>query len=169
MKKLLIVAFTFALASCTQSKIAYIDVEVLMKDYKATSALELKLKAKQETMAKHLDSLQAPFQAKVQQYYQTAAKMTPQKRAQVEQELQKEQQMLQAQQQQASQELQKENQKNSDVLTKRVDSVVASYAKAKSYNLIFGTSGKGTVMYGDEKLDVTKDILEILNKEYDKK
>lgn len=169
MKKLLIVAITFALVSCNQSKMAYIDVEVLMKDYKATSALELKLKTKQETLAKHLDSLQAPFQAKVQQYYQNASKMTPQKRSEVEQQLQKEQQILQAQQQQASQELQKENQENSEVLTKRVDSVVASYAKTKNYNLIFGTSGKGTVMYGDEKLDITKEILEILNKEYDKK
>ena len=43
MKKILIVAFAIALASCNQTKIAYIDVEVIMKDYSATKALEEKL------------------------------------------------------------------------------------------------------------------------------
>jgi len=156
------------LGSCSQTKIAYIDVEALMKDYKATTALEAKLKAKQEIMAKELDSLQAPFQLKVQQYYQAAQQMSAQKRAEAEGALQQEQQFLQAKQQEASQELQKENQENSEALTKRVDSFVADYAKAKGYQMVFGTSGKGTVMYGDEKLNVTKDILEVLNKDFSK-
>jgi outer membrane protein len=33
---------------------------------------------------------------------------------------------------------------------------------------VLGTSGNGTVMYGDEKLNVTKDILEILNEDFSK-
>ncbi|MDP3313900.1 OmpH family outer membrane protein [Lutibacter sp.] len=169
MKKIIIVAFAILLASCSETKIAYIDVEVLMKDYEATKALEIMLKAKQETIAKQLDSLQAPFQSKVQEYYANSQKMTPQKRAEVEGALQQEQQFLQAKQQEASQILQKENQENSDALTKKVDSFVADYAKSKGFKVILGTSGKGTVMYGDEKLDVTKDILGILNKEYTKK
>ncbi len=45
---------------------------------------------------------------------------------------------------------------------------MADYAKAKGYQLIIGTSGKGTVMYGDEKMNVTTDILELLNKDYSK-
>ncbi|NEW78971.1 MAG: OmpH family outer membrane protein [Gelidibacter sp.] len=168
MKKILIIAFAIALASCNQTKIAYIDVEVIMKDYTATKELEAKLKAKQEVFAKQLDSLQGPFQLKVQEYYKVAQQMTPQKRAEAEGALQQEQQFLQARQQQASEELQKENLENSEALTKKVDSFVADYAKAKGYQLILGTSGKGTVMYGDEKMNVTKDILEILNKDFSK-
>ncbi|NLP59070.1 OmpH family outer membrane protein [Lutibacter sp. B1] len=168
MKKLVIVVFAILLASCTQTKIAYIDVEVIMKDYKATKALEDKLKAKQEIMAKELDSLQGPFQLKVQKYYQEAQRMSAQKRAETEQALQQEQQFLQGKQQQASQELQKENQENSEAITKKVDSFVAEYAKTKGYKLILGTSGKGTVMYGDETLNVTKDILDILNEDFSK-
>ena len=168
MKKILIVAFAIALASCNQTKIAYIDVEVIMKDYSATKALEEKLKAKQDAFAKQLDSLQGPFQLKVQEYYKAAPQMSPQKRAEAEGALQQEQQFLQARQQQASEELQKENLENSEALTKKVDSFVADYAKAKGFQLIIGTSGKGTVMYGDEKMNVTADILELLNKDYSK-
>ena len=168
MKKLLIIAFAVVLASCNQTKVAYVDVEVLMKDYEGTKALESKMKEKQEAKAKELDSLTAPFQVKVQNYYKSAQSMSPQKRAEAEGALQQEQQFIQAQQQQASQELQKETQESYEAITKVVDSLVGSYAKSNGYNMIFGTSGKGTVMYGDENLDVTKQVLEMLNKEYSK-
>lgn len=168
MKKLLVIAFAVVLASCNQTKVAYVDVEVLMKDYEGTKALESKMKEKQELKAKELDSLTAPFQAKVQEYYKVAQSLSPQKRAESEGALQQEQQFLQQQQQQASQELQKETQDSYEAITKVVDSLVGKYAKSNGYNMIFGTSGKGTVMYGDEKLDVTKPVLEMLNKEYNK-
>ena len=54
MKKFLLVAFVILFASCNQTKIAYINVEDLMKDYEATKVLEEKLKARQEEMAKEL-------------------------------------------------------------------------------------------------------------------
>jgi outer membrane protein len=169
MKKLLIIAVAILLSSCNQTKVAYIDLEVLMKDYEATKALELSLKEKQELMAKELDSLSAPFQLKVQQYYQNQQKMSAQKRAEVEQSLSQEQQFLQSKQSQASQLLQEENQEMSEVLTKRVDSFVADYAKTKGFKMILGTSGKGTVLYGDKALNITSEILEILNLDYSKK
>jgi len=169
MKKLLLVAFAIVLASCNQTKIAYINVEDLMKEYEGTKALEETLKEKQDAMAKELDSLSAPFQTKVQEYYQNAQKMSAQKRAETEQGLQQEQQMLQLKQQQASQSLQQENQVLSEAITKKVDSFVTDYAKLKGFNLVLGTSGNGTVMYGDETLNITNDILVILNEDFNKK
>ncbi|WP_298285256.1 OmpH family outer membrane protein [uncultured Lutibacter sp.] len=169
MKKLLLVAFAIVLTSCNQTKIAYINVEDLMKDYEGTKALEETLKAKQDAMAKELDSLSVPFQTKVQEYYQNAQKMSAQKRAQTEQGLQQEQQMLQLKQQQASQTLQQENQELSEAITKKVDSFVTEYAKLKGFNLVLGTSGNGTVMYGDETLNITNEILVILNEDFTKK
>ena len=164
MKNLILVAFVILFTSCNQTKIAYINVEDLMKDYEATKALEEKLKARQEEMTKELDSIGAPFQLKVQDYYQNANKMSAQKRAETEQALQQEQQILQARQQQAGQVLQMENQTLSEDLTKKVDSFVADYAKSKGIQLVLGTSGNGTVMYGDDKLNVTQDILDIFTK-----
>ncbi len=168
MKKLVIIAFAIVLSSCNQTKIGYIDVEDLMKDYEATKVLEESLKAKQEIMAKELDSLGAPFQQKVQEYYQNAERMSASKRAKTEQALQQEQQILQAKQQGAAQSLQKENQEQSEIITKKVDSFVADYAKLNGYKLIMGTTGQGTVMYGDDALNVTQDLLDILNEEFSK-
>lgn len=168
MKKLLLVAFVIVLASCSQTKIAYINVEDLMKDYDGTKALEETLKGKQEAMASQLDSLSAPFQVKVQEYYKEAPTMSVQKRTEVEQALQQENQALQSMQQQASQALQQENQTLSEAITKKVDSFVAVYAKSNGLNLVLGTSGNGTVMYGDDNMNVTSAILEALNKDFAK-
>jgi len=169
MKKLLLVAFVILSASCNQTKIAYINVEDLMKDYDGTKALEETLKEKQEAMSKELDSISAPFQTKVQEYYQNAQNMSASKRAQTEQELQQEQQVLQGRQQQAGQALQQENQLLSEAITKKVDSFVSVYSKANGLNLVLGTSGNGTVMYGDDNLNVTNAILELLNEDFAKK
>ena len=168
MKKILVLLAAIVLTSCSQSKIAYIDVEELMKEYEGSKALEVTLKAKQEQMAKELDSIGAPFQQKVQAYYENAQKMSAAKRAETEQALQQENQMLQARQQQASQQLQLENQINSEAITKKVDSFVSIYAAEKGLGLVLGTSGNGTVMYGDDTLNITQQILEILNNEYAK-
>ncbi len=168
MKKLLFIVVAILVASCNQAKIAYVDVDDLMKGYEATKALETSLKTKQEAMAKELDSISAPFQLKVQQYYQNAQKMSAQKRAEAEASLQQEQQFLQSKQQQASQLLQQENQEKSEILTKKADSLIADFAKSNGYQLIFGTSGNGTVMYGEESLNVTIEVLEILNNDYTK-
>lgn len=166
MKKLVIIAFAILLSSCTQTKIAYIDVEVLMNDYKESKLLEEKLQTKQEQLASELDSLQEPFQLKVQEYYKNASKMSATQRQEAEEALQREQQFLQTKQQQASQQLQMENQANNEAITKKVDSIVGVFGKENGYEIILGTSGKGTVMYGDEKLDITTKILEKLNKDF---
>ncbi len=166
MKKLLLLTFAIILVSCNQTKIAYINVEDIMKDYEATKVMHEELQAKQEKIIEELDSISAPFQLEVQEYQKNAPKMSAQKRAELEAELGQKQQALQARQQQASQQLQLENQLNSEAITKKVDSIVSIYATSKGLGMVLGTSGNGTVMYGDDKLNITKEILEILNDEY---
>jgi outer membrane protein len=167
MKQLLILLVAIVLASCTQTKIAYINVETVMDEYEGAKALEAEFTAQQQEMSAELQALQAPFQAKVQEYYQGADKMTAAQRAEVEQGLQQEQQMIQAKQQQLQQQLQQENQVKSEKLIKTLDSLVADYSKAKGFNIVLATQGNGTVMYGDESLNVTADVIEVLNASYE--
>lgn len=167
MKKIILLVLAFTLFSCNQQKFAYVDVEVLMNDYKATKALEEVLKLKQAQKAKEFDSLQQPFNQKVQSYYQNAQKMSVAKRQQLEAELQQENQQLQLLQQKNSQELQAENTERSEALMKKIDSFVSDYAKANNLNVVFGTQGKGTILYADEAMDITQELLQILNDNFD--
>ena len=168
MKKLLVIVFAVVLSSCSQTKMCYIDVETVMNEYEAMIALETELTAKQQEMGAELQGLQAAFQAKVQEYYSNAESMPSSKKAETELALQQEGQILQGRQQQVSQMLQQENQEKSIVLIKKIDSVVASYSKSNGFAMVFGTQGNGTVMYGAENLNVTSEIVTILNADYTK-
>lgn len=166
MKKLLVIAFAIVLSSCTQTKIAYIDVEDVMTEYKAMVALSEEMSAKQQEISVSLQASQGAFQAKVQEYYKNEKTMTTAKKQEAEQALQQEGQMLQQQQQQASQMLEQENQTKSEVLIKTIDSVVTSYSKTKGFGIVLGTQGNGTVMYGEDALNISSKIVEILNADY---
>ena len=168
MKKLVVVfASVLLLVSCTQTKIGYVDVEELMKEYDATKDIEASLKVDQEKMGKSLDSLNASFQGKVEAYYKKAQRMSAKTRQESEDALKQEQGVIQQAQSQAQQILQQKSQVGIDALTKTVDSVVAAYATTNKYNMILGTSGNGTVMYGDDAMNLTETILDVLNTSYD--
>jgi outer membrane protein len=139
-----------------------------MKDYDAMVTLREEATVKQDEITGKLELMQAQFQAKVQEYYQNAEKMSTDKRAEAEQALGQEQQMIQSAQQQMSQMLQQENEAKTVALFSRLDSLVIKFTKSQGFNLVLGTQGNTTVIYGDEQLNITSEIVEMLNNDYHK-
>ncbi len=168
MKKIgIILILTISLISCTQTKIAYVDVEELMKEYKGTKEAEAGMKEKSDKLKSELDSLVAGWEAKARTYQSKMQKMSPKNRAQREQILMQEQQAIGQRQQVIQQQVQKEGQESLKALSKEINDFVKNYAKEKGYNFVLGTTGEnGTVMYGEEKADITDDVLVQLNKSY---
>ena len=166
MKKLsVLVILTILIASCTQSKIGYVDVREVMDDYDAAKLVESALKLEQEQIGKSMDSLSAPFQAKVQEFYAKADKLSASQRATAEQALQQESQQIQQQQQQVQQYLQQKGATEIEKLTKKIDSTVAAYASKNSYQMVMATQGNGQVIYGDDSVNITEAIVDALNAE----
>jgi len=60
-------------------------------------------------------------------------------------------------------------QESSKKLTTAIENFVATYSKNNNFNIMLGTSGSGTVMYGDTSLDVTNDVIKKLNASYSSK
>ena len=168
MKKIgLIAILTITLISCTQTKIAYVDVEELMKEYKGTKDIEATMKVKSDKLKAELDSLVVGWETRARDYQQNAQKMSPKNRAAREQVLMQEQQAIGQRQQVIQQQVQGEGQESLKTLSKEINDFVKNYAKEKGYNFVLGTSGNnGTVMYGEEKADITDDVLVQLNKSY---
>ncbi len=168
MKKLgIIIVLTVSLISCTQTKIAYVDVEELTKEYKGTKDAEATIKVKTDKLKTELDSLAQTWQLKVNEYQQSAQKMSVKNRAAREGVLMQEQQAIGQRQQVVQQQVQAEGQETMKALSKEIKDFVEDYAKEKGYNFVLGTSGSGgTVMYGEEKADITDDVLVQLNKFY---
>ncbi|MCB0472935.1 MAG: OmpH family outer membrane protein [Flavobacteriaceae bacterium] len=171
MKKIILVLLTFvSLVACNQPKVAYVDVKELMKEYKGTKETEEAMKAKSDGLKHKLDSLVANWQQKVQIYQQGAQKMSAKARSENEQSLMQEQQSIGQLQQMYQAQLQKEGEESVKGITREIDSFVAGYAKSKGYTYILGTSeDTQTVLYAQENMDITADILAQMNKSYKSK
>ncbi len=168
MKKLLLVfSILILLVSCTQTKIAYVDIAEVLQEYKGSKQAEEEMRIQSDKMAQELEQLAQPFQLKVQEYQQNSKNLSETDRAAKEQELMQEQQVIQRRQQLAQQQVQEEGQKKMEKINEDIDSFVAEYAKSNGFNFIFGTSDQTkSILYGDEALDITDKIIEALNNDF---
>ncbi len=169
---LVIIALSIALVSCNKTaevkevKTAYVDTTVLMKEYTEAKDLDAKFKAKAEEKGRQLE-------AEINRFKQEAGNFQAQAQAngqawaqQKGAELQRREQQLAQAQQALSQELQQENGTEMDSLVSNVKKFIKTYGKEKGYSYIYGTGDAATVLYAEDKYDITKDIIKALNDKY---
>lgn len=173
MKKLIVLAVAaLGLYSCQQpAKIGFVDNTELVNEYQEKKDLEELMKGKIEKFQKKNDSIGRSFQMEVKDAQIKAAKMSKTKQDALMTQLQQKQGMLQQQYQMEEKAISSESQTLNDSLLSTVKKFVEDYGKKNGYDYILGKNEYiGTVYYGKEDNDITKEILELLNKEYaDKK
>ena len=171
-KALVIIALSILVVSCNKTaevkevKTAYVDTSVLMKEYTEAKDLEAKYKAQAEEKGRQL-------QAEITRFKQDAASFQSQAQAngqawaqQRGAELQKREQQLGYAQQALSQQLQQESGVEMDSLVSGVKKFIKAYGKEKGYSYIYGTGDAASILYAEEKYDITKDIIKALNDKY---
>ncbi len=149
-------------------KTAYIDTVQLMKEYTEAKDLEAKYKAKSEEKGRELEAEINRFKqeaANFQRQAQANGQAWAQQRAA---ELQRREQQLGYAQQALNQELQQEIGKESDSLNSKVKAAIKTYAKEKGYDYVYGTGEIVSVLYAQEKYDITKEMIKVLNEKYKK-
>ena len=171
-KSLLIIALSIAIVSCNKTaevkevKTAFVDTSVLMKEYTEAKDLEDKYKAKSEEKGRELE-------AEINRFKQDAANFQNQAQAngqawaqQKGAELQKREQQLSYAQQALAQELQQESGKEMDSLVSGVKKFIKTYGKENGYSYIYGTGDAASILYAEDKFDITKVIVKALNDKY---
>lgn len=156
-----------AQASATGMKIAYVEIDSIMSQYKFCKEYSLVLQKKgqniQNTIAQKGQALQAAaanFQQNVQ-----ANKYTREQAEGIQAGLQKQNADLQALQQRLSGEFQKETDQYNKALRDSIQHFLAVYNKDKKYSLILRKAGDN-LLYADKAYDITADVIAGLNKSY---
>lgn len=171
-KALLIIALSVSIVSCNKTaevkevKTAYVDTTVLMKEYTESADIQAKYKAKAEEKGRQLEAEVNRFKQEANSF-QAQAQANGQAWAQQKgAELQKRQQQLEYAQQALSQQLQQEGGAEMDSLVTNVKKFIKNYGKEKGYAYIYGTGEPATILYAEDKFDITKDIIKLLNDKY---
>ena len=156
-----------AKAAAGDMKIAYVEVDSIMSQYKFCKEYSLILQKKgqniQNTLAQKQQALQAAaanFQQKVQQNAYTREQAEG-----VNASLQKQSNDLQMLNQRLSAEFQNETDQFNKALRDSIQHYLASYNKDKKYSIIFSKQGDN-LLYADKAYDITNDIIVGLNKAY---
>ena len=156
-----------AKAAASDMKIAYVEVDSIMSQYKFCKEYSLILQKKgqniQNTLAQKQQALQAAaanFQQKVQQNAYTREQAEG-----VNASLQKQNNDLQILNQRLSAEFQNETDQFNKALRDSIQHYLASYNKDKKYSIIFSKQGDN-LLYADKAYDITNEIIAGLNKAY---
>jgi len=168
MKKLIMLfALTVFFISCnTPSKIGYVDMDKVLKEYDGFKKAEEQMKTRSTKLATDFQQANMQFQKKVQDYQQKRSKMSSKEASDLEQHLMQEQQMIQQQQQMIQQQFQQEGSQFIEKINEEIKTYIDEFAGKKGYDFILGTSNQTqSVLYGNEKSDLTQQIIDGLNKD----
>ena len=148
-------------------KIAYVEVDSIMSQYKFCKEYSLILQKKgqniQNTLAQKQHALEQAygnFQQKVQQNAYTREQAE-----QIQMSLQKQNSDLQVLNQRLSGEFQAETEKYNNALRDSIQHFLAVYNKDKKYGLILSKAGDN-ILYADKAYDITNEVIAGLNKAY---
>ena len=101
-------------------------------------------------------------------YQQSAAGMSTEQRASVEESLMKKQEAFKQYSENASTNLQDEQVKFNEALFDKVAAYLKEFSKDKKYKIVMNYA-KGTgILFANDSLDITQDVLKGLNKAYKK-
>ncbi|WP_199139449.1 OmpH family outer membrane protein [Pedobacter sp. ASV12] len=152
-----------------EDKIVYVNSDSLLTKYEYFKDLKTKMETKGKAAETDLTAKQQAFQREVQQYQQQQGTLSADQRAATEQRLGRKQQELQAYQQNAGAALQNEQAKEQEALYNKVADFLKGYAKTKGYKMVLTyAKGNSAILFADESLDVTSEVLKGLNEAYTK-
>lgn len=151
----------------TETKIAFVEVDSIMTQYKFCKEYSLILQKKgqniQNTLAQkqqQLEAAAANFQQKIQQNAYTREQAQG-----IQAQLQRQNADLQALNQRLSGEFQTETEKYNNALRDSIQHYLALYNKDKKYTLILSKAGDN-ILYADKAHDITNEVIAGLNKAY---
>ena len=156
-------------AGMAAAKIAFVNIDSLQEKYTWFKQKKSEFEQKEKNLATSLQNKGAAFQNEYAALQQKAQGGTVPP-AQLQQEgdkLQKKQQSLVEERDRKSKDLMDETQKFNTELMKKINEVLATLQKDKGYDYVIRHSNESgsAFLYVNEKLDITNDVLAILNAE----
>lgn len=164
MKQILVLTLTIGISALIGGwvynsipKIAFVDNRKLFESFEGRKELEQRLEQESNLNKGKLDSLGLRIQAieKQLQPDDTTLKYL----YTLKQQYQQSSQVYQGNYQQKSQEY-------TEAIWKQISQYTIEYGQSKGYDYVFGIAGQGTLMYGKEHYDITKEVIEYINSKY---
>ncbi len=149
--------------------LVYVNSDSLSKNYTYFKEMRDKFQEKSRKAQMELNSKGTAFQREVSEYQKSAQGLSADQRAATEERLARKQQELATYNQNASSALANEEAAETGKLYDKLTAYLKTYAKQKSYKMVLSYSkANPTVLFADESLDITNEVIKGLNEAYTK-
>jgi len=145
----------------SKPKVAYVSVSSLYNEFSYKLEMETKLKNLQSNQQMALDSIK--MEMKILSNGASRVEDIPKENLV---ELQQMQQVYYMKEKKFSEEYNSFSQEYNTQIIKQLNQYVIDYGKENGYDYIFGANSEGSIMYANEGDDVTKEVVEYINKRY---
>lgn len=159
-----------SLASQPQAaQIVYVNADTLLENYEYFKEIRTNLEEKAKKAQADLQSRSTAFQREVADYQQKAPTMSAADRQSTEERLARKQDELARHQQNAGNAFAQEEAEENEKLYTKITEYLKAHAKENGYKFVLTYSATSpSVLYADESLEITKEVLSALNAQYEK-
>jgi len=153
--------------TASELRIAFVDTDSILQKYNLVEDSKKAVERLHASKEKQFNAAQAQLEADYNTYLQTGASMTLQQQQAKEEELNQRAAKLRKMEDQFMTEIQQQLQEKNKITADSVVNYIQRYNKNHQYTLILEKSGVNGVLYGEPTLDITQEILNGLNAEYE--
>ncbi len=146
----------------------YVNGDSLLENYDYFKNAKKQFEAKTLKTEKEIQAKTSVLELEFTNYQKMASSMSPEQRARTEESLMRKEQEIRLFSENMANKLQEEQSKFNEELFDKVSKYLKEHAKEKSYKVVFNFTKGAGILYADDSLNITNEVLEGLNKEYKK-
>ena len=150
----------------TSEQIAYVNSDSLLLNYQYYKNTIKELEERRKKLETEIGGRARTLENEAVSFQQKGRDMTLEQAQLTEQNLYRKQQELVQYRDRLSQQLAQEEQQRTEQLYNNIAQYLKEYTRDKPYKLVFGYSRGGGILFADNSLEITSEVLTGLNKEY---
>jgi len=161
------IAVLYVLHFRSQSnRLVYVNSVKLLNGYQAMADARKDYEDKTKTWQANADTLMAEIQASFKKYESEMARMSAKEREQARQLIETKKQQLAQYQQSIEEKAHQQDLQLTQKVVDRANAFLERYGKEHDYQIILAANQTGNIIYAKDGLDITDQVLAVLNKEY---
>lgn len=149
-----------------RTKIAFVRSQELISKYEGTVEAIAKFNNQKQQWQANVDTLKFDFQRAVNRYNQEYATLSASERQQQEEGLSQQEKQLKNYAGTINNKIQSTDVEMMEGIVNQINSFVEQYAQSKRLEFIIGVHNDGNIIYANNYLDITEEVLKELNSHY---
>jgi outer membrane protein len=150
----------------SRSKIGFVQTAYLLSNYQGFVDASVSYQQKSAIWQSNVDTLRREVETMKSDFETQRPTLTAREKALTEELIRTREQQLTQYRQGVQQQAAREDQEITGRVVQEINAFLREYGEKNAYKIIFGATEVGNIVYAEEAIDLTEEVLEALNRRY---